>query len=116
MGPDSRPPTDQWGHKAPPARVQWIAENAWLKVVQYVVTLVAVPLIAWAGGAVLDRLSAIEKSIHQFSTTTATTELRLQSLERERVAHEQAIDSVRQTQSEIRYRLQRIEDRAESRR
>lgn len=63
-------------------RLQQLADSAAMKILQAAVTTIAIPLMGWGLSAVLDRLTAIERSVNQFSTQAATTELRLQQAER----------------------------------
>ncbi len=62
-------------------RLEAIANSAILRVFMGVVLLVAPPMIGWGMSTILDRLNAIEASLNAGRVNSATTELRLLSLE-----------------------------------
>lgn len=98
-----------------PPRVQDLADSAWLKLAQFAVTAVAIPLLAWAGTSVLDKLSAIDKTLAQMNTDRATTELRLQAVERETTRNAAGIDGMRNIVSDHEYRIRRHEEQQATR-
>lgn len=62
-------------------RLEAIANSAILRVFMGVVLIVAPPMIGWGMSTILDRLNAIEASLNAGRVNSATTELRLLSLE-----------------------------------
>ena len=62
-------------------KIQQWADSALLKLMQHIVTAVAVPLVAWGGSKVIDRLDSIDKALARNETSSATFELRLKQLE-----------------------------------
>lgn len=58
-----------------------LANSAVLKLAQSFVTVIVIPLAAWVGLTVLDRLSTIEKTIQAGQITSATMELRMKAQE-----------------------------------
>lgn len=88
MAEDSKPESFDPLSKQPYRRrvseqkLQSIADSAILKVLQYILTAVFVPLSFMALNAVLGRLQSVEDAINKNNTAAATYELRLQSLER----------------------------------
>lgn len=63
-------------------RLQVIADSALLKVIQYAITGIAIPLVIWGANTILERLGSIEKSLQKSDTISATYELRLLNIER----------------------------------
>jgi uncharacterized membrane protein len=63
-------------------RLQNIADSAVLKVIQYVITAIAVPVIGWATLTVLDRIKGLEETIAKGNVTNATYEYRMLSMEK----------------------------------
>jgi len=66
-------------------KLQQIADSALLRVLQYVVTAVAMPLCIYVGGRVIDQLDRIQTSVIKSERDGAMVELRLQALERSNV-------------------------------
>ncbi len=62
-------------------KLEALANSAVLKLVQSFVTVIVIPLAAWVGLTVLDRLNTIEKTIQAGQITNATMELRVKALE-----------------------------------
>lgn len=62
-------------------KLQALADSAVLKILQYVVTAIAIPLIGWAMSTVLDKLGRIDDAINRATTINATVELRLRAAE-----------------------------------
>lgn len=92
-------------------KLQALADSAFLKVAQYAVTGIAIPLIGWGLSAVLDRLNSIDRSVNQFTTQAATTELRLQQVERAQSEHGTAIRSLQDDSKQHGYEIRRLEER-----
>lgn len=67
---------------ASPQLQRW-ADSAALKVLQYVVTGFMVPVVIGYGGKALDRLDRLESLLAQANVDRATSELRLQAVERQ---------------------------------
>ncbi len=63
-------------------RLQNIADSAVLKVIQYVVTVIMVPVMGWAVLTVLDRIKSLEETIQKSNVTAATYEYRMVTLEK----------------------------------
>lgn len=71
-------------------RLEAIANSALLRVLQFAVTGIALPLIGYGTTAMLGRMDTIEKQLQQQSVVTATTELRM--LQAEKAVAETAIN------------------------
>lgn len=65
-------------------RLEALANSALLKVLSNAVLLVAPPLIGWGMSTILDRLNTIDAALTASRVSSATTELRLLSLEKQR--------------------------------
>lgn len=65
-----------------------IANSSLLKLVQFVFTVIIVPIIGLGISGVLERLGKIEEAIRIGDKTSATTELRLQTTEQKLAATE----------------------------
>ena len=91
MSQDSRPGSfdplskEPYKRRMSEQKLQNLADSAFLKVMQYIVTAVFVPLSFMALNAVLGRLQAVEDAINKNNLSTATYELRLQTLERAQI-------------------------------
>jgi hypothetical protein len=72
-------------------KIKEIADSALLKLMHYAVTLVVIPLVAWAMATLLERLGKIEESLNRATTQSATFELRVQALERSGIERDAAI-------------------------
>lgn len=92
-------------------KLQGIADSAVLKVSQYVITGIFVPLLLWAVYTVSERLSNIEKGINKSNTINATVELRLQSIERTQNRAENTLDMLTERTVEHGYRIRRLEEK-----
>lgn len=97
-------------------KLQALADSAFLKVAQYAVTGIAIPLIGWGLSAVLDRLNSIDRSVNQFTTQAATTELRLQQVERAQAEHGTALRTLQSESTQHSYEIRRLEERTAPRR
>lgn len=58
-----------------------LANSAVLKLVQSFVTVIVLPVAAWVGLTVLERLNTIEKAIQDSRISSATMEIRMATLE-----------------------------------
>lgn len=87
-------------------QLRTLADSALLKVIQYGITTVAVPLAIWGGNTILDRLGKIEEALNKAATISATFELRMQSVERARADYE----ATNKLQVEDHYRIRRLEE------
>lgn len=63
-------------------RLDAIANNALLKVLQFAITGLALPAIAYGITAMLGRMDALEKQFQQQNVISATTELRMLQTEK----------------------------------
>ena len=82
---DDSTPGDLYGaphRRSTERKLEAIANSALLRVLQFVLTGVAVPLIGWSMGTVLDRLNGIEAQFGAWRVTSATTELRMLQTEK----------------------------------
>lgn len=84
--------------------IQQLANSAGLKVTQYLITGLAFPAAMWFGNSLLARLDKIEAAIAASITAGATSELRLQALER-------AAQESRDQRRDLNERVIRIEVR-----
>lgn len=91
-------------------RLDQLADSALLKVFQYVVTAIAVPVIAWSLNAVLDRLSKIENALNITTTQSATFELRVAALERVGIERDAAVKMLTEQALRHSYQIQRLEE------
>lgn len=94
---------------APPS-VQAVADSVWLKLLQYVVSVVGLPVAVWALNTFATQLADINVSIQSFRTAAATTELRIQALERDATRNGAAIDAQKATLADHEYRTRRLEE------
>ena len=72
-------------------KIQSFADSAMLKIMQFALTALFVPLSFIALNAVLARISALEDAVNKANTASATYELRLQTLERAQVERDTSI-------------------------
>lgn len=72
-------------------KIQSFADSAMLKIMQFALTALFVPLSFIALNAVLARISALEDAVNKANTANATYELRLQTLERAQVERDTSI-------------------------
>lgn len=72
-------------------KIQSFADSAMLKIMQFALTALFVPLSFIALNAVLTRISALEDAVNKANTANATYELRLQTLERAQVERDTSI-------------------------
>lgn len=91
-------------------RLQQLADSAILKVIQYAITGIAVPLIGYGLNSIADRLSNIDRTVAAFNTTTATTELRIRSLETLSAERSAALRAVQDKGTAHEFRIQRLEE------
>lgn len=91
-------------------RLESLADSAILKVAQYVITGIAVPLILWSINTVLDRLAKIEMALNAAATQSATFELRVNALERVGIERDAAIKMLTEQSLRHSYQIQRLEE------
>ena len=89
-------------------RLQSIADSALLKVLQYIVTGIAIPLLLVSLNAVLNRLGDLESAINKYNTINATIELRLQTIERSRADQDAVIRVLTERVAEHGYEIRAI--------
>lgn len=58
-----------------------LADSSLLKLLQYLVTMIALPIITWAITNTAARLGEIEAAMHKINTINATYELRMRNME-----------------------------------
>lgn len=94
-------------------KLQAVADSAWLKVVQYVVTGVAAPLLVWFMNATLARLEKIEASTSLATLQGATFELRIKALEAQGIERQAAISMLSEQVMKHGFEIRRLaEERA----
>lgn len=91
-------------------RLQQLADNAVLKILQYIITAIAVPAIGYGIATIAERLTAIDRALATLNTTSATTELRMRALESTVAARGADLQSIRDKLTGHEFRLQRVED------
>lgn len=83
----------------------WV-DSAALKLLQYVVTLVLLPAVAWGLNMVVEKLSSIDARLAKSETINATVEVRINSIERVNDAQSAALQSIdsrlRATEGDVR--------------
>lgn len=92
-------------------RLQNLADSPWLKVLQMMLMGILFPLLFWALNRVTDRLDAIDAAINRYATRDATTELRLQSLERSNDDLASALRLLSERSTEHSYRIRALEEK-----
>lgn len=75
------PSGHQYHRRMAEQKLQSIADSALVKVLHYLITGLAIPLIGWGMTSILDRMGRIEDALGRNNTIVATYELRLQRLE-----------------------------------
>lgn len=91
-------------------RLESLADSAVLKVAQYVVTGIAVPLLIWSVNTVLDRLTKIEATLNMASTQSAMFELRVNALERSGIERDATDKMLTEQSLRHSYQIQRLDD------
>lgn len=91
-------------------RLESLADSAVLKIAQYVVTGIAVPLLLWSVNTVLDRLTKIEAALNVAATQSATFELRVSALERAGLERDAAVKLLTEQSLRHSYQIQRLEE------
>jgi hypothetical protein len=89
-----------------------LANSALLKVMQYVITFLALPTIAWSINAVLTRLADIESSLARQSTLQATYELRMQHVEARSVDNGLEVRRLHERITAAEYEIRRVDERS----
>jgi cell division protein FtsB len=83
------------GRRMSDHKMQAIADSALLKVMQYAITGVAVPVMLWFGNSTLARLEKIETTTAVAAIQNATFEQRLKQLESSGYERQAAINLLR---------------------
>lgn len=83
-------------------RLEALANNALLRVAQFLVTGIAMPLIGWGMTTVIERLNSIEAQLVAARVASATTELRM-------LANEKGIAEISASQRDLRERVLSLE-------
>lgn len=91
-------------------RLESLADSAVLKVAQYVITGIAVPLLLWSVNTVLDRLAKIESAFNAAATQSATFELRVGALERAGIERDAAVKLLTEQSLRHSYQIQRLDE------
>lgn len=91
-------------------RLESLADSAVLKIAQYIITGIAVPLLLWSINTVLDRLAKIEAALNTAATQSATFELRVNALERVGVERDAAVKLLTEQSLRHSYQIQRLEE------
>lgn len=63
-------------------KIQAIADSAWLKVIQYLITGIMIPMFLWFAGNLLTEVKDIKTQLGSYQVDRATTQLRLLEMER----------------------------------
>lgn len=96
-------------------KLQAVADSAILKVLQYVVTAVAVPGLVWFGNRTLAELDAVKAATQLATLQSATFELRIKQLEAVGIERQAAINVVREQVLKHDFEIRRLsEERARS--
>lgn len=96
--------------KHAPASVQAVADSVWLKLLQYVVTVVGIPFAGWLLSVFAAQLVDINIAIQSFKLAAATTELRVQALERDSTRQGAILEAQKATLADHEYRTRRLEE------
>lgn len=91
-------------------RLESLADSAVLKIAQYMITGIAVPLLLWSINTVLDRLAKIEAALNAAATQSATFELRVGALERAGIERDAAVKLLTEQSLRHSYQIQRLEE------
>jgi hypothetical protein len=102
---------DDYGHSRRTSRAVTLIESPGFKISQLVLTAIVLPMIGWGMNSVVERLAKIESSTNQFVTQAATTELRLQTVEREGVREATELAAIRDKVSALDYAQRRLDER-----
>lgn len=89
-------------------QLQRLADSAALKVLQYAVTGLMVPAVLWYGGKTLERLDRMEALLAQANVDRATTELRLQQVERQMAERAAVLNDLRDMVRRHEFELQQL--------
>jgi hypothetical protein len=111
--PSNAGPAGDWhgrGRRMSDHKIQALAESAYLKVLQYAVTAIALPVVGWSLSTVLDRLNRIDEAINRQTTNAATVELRLQQIERGNSDRDVALRLLTEKVVRHDYQLERVEE------
>jgi chlorite dismutase len=91
-------------------KLQAVADSAWLKVAQYAITGVALPMVLWFGARALDDLEKIKGAMNTHALHQATTELRLQALEKSAIDRDAAVKALAERVGEQGYEIRRLRE------
>ena len=89
-----------------------IADSTLVKLLVPVIVTIAVPLLSWGGGKILDRMDKIESAISANTTLTATYELRLRSRETESDRMSADLRVMQTLLSDMRLKVELLEQRS----
>lgn len=96
-------------------KIKELADSALLKLMHYAVTLVVIPLVAWAMTTLLERLGKIEDALNRASTQSATFELRVQTLERAGIERDAAVKLLLDQGIRHDYEIRSLKERVQPR-
>lgn len=113
---DTRPSgLDDLGHphhrRKPEVRMENFANNPLVRVIQFLVTSLLIPLILWIGNAQLDRMSKIESSVQELTSISKVNELRMSNLERSQSDRDAQIKALTEKSIVLDYELRTLKDR-----
>lgn len=93
-------------------QLQQLADSALLRVLQYVVSGVMLPLALWFGNRVLNEMDDIQSAQNRQAITSAELVLKVQALEREGIDRATAFNIIREQVLKHDYALRRLEEDA----
>lgn len=110
--PDTAPGSlgDYRERKHAPASVQAVADSVWLKLLQSFATLVGIPAAGLILNALAGQIGDMSAAIQAFKTAAATTELRIQALERDTSRTGVVLETQKATLADHEYRTRRLEE------
>lgn len=91
-------------------RMQQWADSPMLKVGQYLVSYIVLPILAFVGTRSLERLDKIEGTLNDSATKNAMFELRVQALEKSGIERDAAIKILTERSLQHGYELKRLSD------
>lgn len=89
-------------------RLDRIADSSLLKILQYIITGLLIPLLLWIGSAFLDRMSKIEGSVQKLTEVAGTNELRMTNLERSNSERDAAVKLLERQIIGLEYELRLV--------
>jgi len=87
-----------------------LADSALLKVAQYAITSIALPLAIWGGNTILERLIKIEGAINRGTVDTALFDQRVLALERAGTERDVALKLLTERAIDHEYGIRRLEE------